>query len=41
MQVPKENTIYFVNYDMVQAEIQLNRSDKKFDSEIIALCKGI
>lgn len=40
MQVPKENTIYFVNYDMVQAEIQLNRSDKKFDSKLLPYVKA-
>ncbi|MBK7243107.1 MAG: insulinase family protein [Saprospiraceae bacterium] len=40
LQVPKENTIYFVNYDMVQAEIQLNRSDKKFDSKLLPYVKA-
>ncbi|MBK8701190.1 MAG: insulinase family protein [Saprospiraceae bacterium] len=28
----KENTIYFVDYDMVQAEIQMMRNDEKFDA---------
>ncbi len=35
LQIPKENTIYFVNYDMVQAEIQLHRADQNFDPQLL------
>ena len=35
LQVPKEKTIYFINYDMVQAEIQLHRADQKFDLKLL------
>lgn len=33
----KENTIYFVDYDMVQAEIQMMRNDKKFDASLLPM----
>ncbi len=33
----KENTIYFVDYDMVQAEIQMMRNDKKFDATLLPM----
>ncbi len=32
-----ENTIYFVDYDMVQAEIQMLRNDKKFDAKLLPI----
>jgi predicted Zn-dependent peptidase len=31
--VSKENTVYFVNYDMVQAEVVMQSWDKKFDAK--------
>ncbi len=33
----KENTIYFVDYDMVQAEIQMTRNDRKFDAKLLPM----
>ncbi|MBP9196122.1 MAG: insulinase family protein, partial [Saprospiraceae bacterium] len=33
----KENTIYFIDYDMVQAEIQLMRNDKAFDAKLLPM----
>jgi predicted Zn-dependent peptidase len=33
----KENTIYFVDYDMVQAEVQMMRNDKKFDPTLLPM----
>ena len=32
---PQENTIYFVNYDMVQAEIGMNRWGQAFDQNLL------
>ncbi len=32
---PKENTIYFVDYDMVQAEVALQRWDEPFDAKLL------
>lgn len=32
-----ENTIYFVDYDMVQAEIQMMRNDKAFDAKLLPM----
>lgn len=32
-----ENTIYFIDYDMVQAEIQLMRNDKAFDAKLLPM----
>ena len=32
-----ENTIYFIDYDMVQAEMQMMRSDKKFDASLLPM----
>lgn len=35
-----ENTIYFVNYDMVQAEIGMTRWDQKFDATKMPMVKA-
>lgn len=32
-----ENTIYFIDYDMVQAEIQMMRNDKAFDAKMLPM----
>lgn len=37
---PSENTIYFVDYDMVQAEIQMQRWDEAFDQKKLPIVQA-